>query len=250
MGLFAIRTTGMDRIDKDASRLVLSPSMKLADLIELDYSLLIVLSRMGIGLGFGEDTVEEVCARSGIDVSAFLLICSVYAYDDYVATDDLLRAGSPADVVRYLHNSHSFYLEDELKKLEKSLEELVVPCDERQRKVIYRFFSEYRNEVGNHFAYEENTVFPYVKALISGLPHEGYSIGQFEENHSNIDEKLNDLKNIVMKYLPPVCDTVLRNSVLYHIFFLEEDLGKHTAIENNVLVPMVTRLEENEKRKL
>ena len=52
-----------------------------------------------------------------------------------------------------------------------------------------------------------------------------------------------------MKYLPPVCDTVLRNSVLYHIFFLEDDLDRHTLIENNVLVPMVNRLEENEKRK-
>ena len=78
--------------------------------------------------------------------------------------------------------------------------------------------------------------------------HDGYSMEQFEENHSNIDEKLNDLKNIVMKYLPSVCDTVLRNSVLYHIFFLEDDLDRHTMIENNVLVPMVNRLEENEKR--
>ena len=76
----------------------------------------------------------------------------------------------------------------------------------------------------------------------------GYSIGQFEKNHSNIDEKLNDLKNIVMKYLPDICDPVLRNDVLYHIFCLEDDLRHHTLIEDNVLVPLVGIL-ERERRK-
>ena len=249
MGLFRENTRQMNRKDKDASRIVLSPSMKLADLIELNYSLLIVLSRLGIDLGFGENTVEEVCRARNIDINSFLLICGIYTYDDYIAPNELLRDGNPLDVVRYLHSSHAFYLEDELKKLETSLEDLVTPCDVSQKKVIFKFFSEYKKEVENHFAYEEETVFPYVAAMMQGTVRDGYSIEQFEENHSNIDEKLNDLKNIVMKYLPSVCDTVLRNSVLYHIFFLEEDLDKHTLIENNVLVPMVNRLEENERRK-
>ena len=73
---------------------------------------------------------------------------------------------------------------------------------------------------------------------------EVYSIEQFEENHSNIDETLNDLKNIVMKYLPDTCDTVLRNEVLYRIFRLEEDLLKHTLVEDNILIPLVNKLEE------
>ena len=220
MRLFEAKIRTMKRNDNDSSRMVLSPTMKLADLIELNYSLLIVLSRLGIDLGFGENTVAEVCRSHGIDVSSFLLICGVYTYDDYIAPNELLKAGNPADIVKYLHSSHSFYLDDELRKLEQTIGELVLPCDGNQQKVMFRFFS----------------------------AHDGYSMEQFEENHSNIDEKLNDLKNIVMKYLPSVCDTVLRNSVLYHIFFLEDDLDRHTAIENNVLVPMVNRLEENEKR--
>ena len=248
MRLFEAKIRTMKRNDNDSSRMVLSPTMKLADLIELNYSLLIVLSRLGIDLGFGENTVAEVCRSHGIDVSSFLLICGVYTYDDYIAPNELLKAGNPADIVKYLHSSHSFYLDDELRKLEQTIGELVLPCDGNQQKVIFRFFSEYKKEVENHFAYEENTVFPYVAALLAHDTHDGYSMEQFEENHSNIDEKLNDLKNIVMKYLPPICDTVLRNSVLYHIFFLEDDLDRHTMIENNVLVPMVNRLEENEKR--
>ena len=46
-----------------------------------------------------------------------------------------------------------------------------------------------------------------------------------------------------MKYLPDTCDTVLRNEVLYRIYRLEEDLTKHTLIEDNVLIPVVNKME-------
>ena len=230
-------------------RAVLSPTMKMADLVNLNYHLLGVLSRLGMDLGFGEITVGEACRRHSLDAGSFLLICNVYTYDDYIPSGDILSAGSPVDIVKYLHGSHVFYLEHELPELERSLERLVAPCDAKQKLIIDRFFSEYRKEVENHFAYEETVVFPYIETFSENRKGEGYSIEQFEENHSNIDEKLCDLKNIVMKYLPEVCDTVLRNDVLYHICYLEEDLDKHTLIENNVLIPMMTRLEENEKRK-
>ena len=110
--------------------------------------------------------------------------------------------------------------------------------------IVEKFFIDYKRQVENHFAYEESVVFPYVRALIKGEQQESYTIEQFEENHSNIDETLNDLKNIVMKYLPETCDNVLRNEVLYRIFRLEADLARHTLIENMVLIPMVNKLEE------
>jgi hypothetical protein len=36
---------------------------------------------------------------------------------------------------------------------------------------------------------------------------------------------------------------VLRNEVLYRIFRLEEDLAKHTVLEDGVLIPIVNRIE-------
>ena len=63
----------------------------------------------------------------------------------------------------------------------------------------------------------------------------------------NIDEKLEDLKNIVMKYLPAECDSEMRIRVLMTIYYLQEDLKRHTYVENNILAPMVTRMEKNGK---
>lgn len=227
----------------ETQRIVFSESIKLADLIDVNFKLLNVLSRFGISLGFGENTVSEVCARQGINLNSFLLICNVYTYDDYVPSADLMAGADPVTIVDYLHNSHAFYLEKEFVSLEKNLTDMVQPCSDKQKKIVARFFSDYRAQVENHFEYEESVVFPYVRALKEGRVQESYTIEQFEENHSNIDETLSDLKSIVMKYLPDTCDTVLRNEVLYRIYRLEEDLSKHTIIEDSVLIPMVNKME-------
>lgn len=228
----------------EIERVVFSEQMKLADLIDVNFKLLNVLSRLGISLGFGENTIKEVCERQGINLNSFLLICNIYTYDSYMPSADLLSGADPATIVDYLHNSHAFYLGKEFVGLENNLSAMVEPCDEMQKKIVAKFFSDYRTQVERHFEYEEDVVFPYVQSLIEGGRQVSYSIEQFEENHSNIDETLNDLKNIVLKYLPETCDTVLRNEVLYRIYRLEEDLLKHTLIEDNVLIPMVNKMEE------
>lgn len=228
----------------EIQRIVFSESMKLADLIDVNFKLLNVLSRMGISLGFGENTIMEVCERQGIDLKSFLLICNLYTYDGYMPSAELMSGADPATIVDYLHNSHSFYMQKEFAGLEEELKAMVEPCDATQKKIVARFFTDYKTQVKNHFDYEEEVVFPYIRALMSGQRHQSYSIDQFEDNHSNIDETLNDLKNIVMKYLPDTCDTVLRNQVLYRIYRLGEDLLKHTLIEDNVLIPMINKIEE------
>lgn len=224
-------------------RIIFSESMKLADLIGMNWKLLNVLSRLGIGLGFGENKISEVCERQGIDLMAFQLICSIYTYEDYVPSAEMLAGADPLTIVSYLHNSHSFYLDKEFVSLENNINAMLDSCDAKQKDIVAKFFANYKKQVVNHFAYEENTVFPYVRALVAGENRQGYSIEQFEENHSDIDGALSDLKNIIMKYLPDTCDTILRNEVLYRIFRLEDDLASHTVIEDMVLIPIVNRIE-------
>ena len=62
----------------EMQRIVFSESMKLADLIDVNFKLLNVLSRLNISLGFGENTIKEVCERQGINLNSFLLICNIY----------------------------------------------------------------------------------------------------------------------------------------------------------------------------
>ena len=48
------------------------PSDKMIDLISDNYSLLQVMSRFGLSLGFGDKTVKEVCEMNGVDCILFL----------------------------------------------------------------------------------------------------------------------------------------------------------------------------------
>ncbi len=229
---------------KDSDRTVLSSKMKLADLIDMNYNLLGVLSRFDMKFGFGEETVGEVCARYGVDTPTFILICNIYTFDSFVPSKELLDSVNVMDIVKYLHKSHSFYLDFSLRSLEESIEKMLEPCDGRHKQVIWKFFKDYKDELSKHFAYEENVVFPYVKSVVEFVQDPSFSILQYEENHTNVEEKLSDLKSIVMKYLPPQCDNQLINRVLLYIYILEDDLSKHTSIEDEILVPSVNHLED------
>ena len=89
-------------------------------------------------------------------------------------------------------------------------------------------------------------MFPYVQAVLNARGGEQFTIGEYEENHSNVEEKLEDLKNLVMKYIPRQCGQQDVYKVLFYIYTLEYDLNKHTFIEDDILVPVVGRKEIHE----
>lgn len=220
-----------------------SVNMKASELVEFNPGLLMVLSRLGIVGSFGERTVSEVCAQHGLDAHTVILICRVYSSPDFVPGDDDLRKCSVADVLRYLHCSHDYYLRKALESMAESIEALIAPCRQDRQQVIWNFFLQYKSELRIHFEFEEGSVIPYVQNLMLGRHDPSFSIDRFEENHSNIDEKLSDLKNLVMKSLPRECDDDRRISLLVFLFSLQNDLRSHTYIEDNILVPLARLLE-------
>ena len=216
----------------------------MSELVESNYHLIGILSRLGIKGSFSDRTVEEVCRRYGFDPDTFILLCSVYTFRDYKPSDAALRACNLSDVLRYLHSSHEYYVDSALTSLSPSIEEMIAGTTPVQQSVIRKFYGDYRSELVKHFAYEEETVIPYIRELMLGRPRPGFTIADFEENHSNVDESLSDLKNIVLQSLPAECDGERRMEVLSNIFHLQEDLRHHTYIEDRVLVPMVEILEK------
>ena len=224
-----------------------SANMKVADLVEANYRLLGVLARVGVDGCFGEKTVGEVCILNGLDPDTVILLCEVYTFPSFRPTREQLHRSHVGDILRYLHQSHDYYLSRALVAMESAITRLLEPCQQRQQEVVWDFFRGYQVELRNHFAFEEEEVIPYVQDLIIGRPRSEFSITRFEENHSNIDEKLSDFKNLVMKSLPASCDKLARIELLLHVFALQEDLKCHTYIEDHILVPMV-RLLENPQR--
>ena len=222
----------------------ISPAMKMADLLDVNFSILGVFSRFGMSYGFGEATVKEVCDGMGIDPETFLIICKVYAFDGYRPSREQMEGACLEDIVRYLRLSHTYYLETMVPALAAAIEEMIAPCDDMHKKVIRKFFGDYKEELERHFDYEEKTVFPYVEAMIDSREREPYTIGEYAKNHSNVEEKLDDLKKLVTMYQPSQSSSQDCFRVLFYLYSLESDLERHTFIEDGILVPVVSRMED------
>ncbi|MDR2882744.1 MAG: LuxR C-terminal-related transcriptional regulator [Alistipes sp.] len=217
-----------------------SENTKLADLVLADGRLLGLLPYFGIGLGLGEKTLGQVCAERGIAVSLVLLVCNMYTSKSYAPDPAELKQVPVEGIVGYLEASHKDYLHVRMPRIIEAV--LKLPGGD----MLASFCEKYRREVVEHFRYEEEVVFPYIRRLLEDGERPDYKISVYESHHSDIDGALEDLKNIIVKYLPPAATLELCRPVLADLFAFGHDLRKHTFLEEEVLIPLVERL-DNER---
>jgi regulator of cell morphogenesis and NO signaling len=217
----------------------------MADIILVNSRLLYVLPYFGIGLGFGEKTVKQVCNERNLSVPLLLLVCNIYTFDDYVPDSQGLMQIPIDGIIKYLQNSHKDYLEVRMPQIIDDISGLATACRLKNGNILHEFCEKYRQEVIAHFKYEEEIVFPYIIQLLRGIKNNYYTIKEYETNHSDIDDALNDLKNIIIKYLPPECTIEKCRDILLNLIMFEYDLGKHTLLENKILISLVEHIEKN-----
>ncbi len=223
-----------------------TPADSMSDLICNNYPMLLVLSRFGISLGFGEKTIREVCQQNNVDEQTFLAVVNLLISGDREAPRNFGN-DSIQCLLNYLHNSHSYFLDFRLPSIREKLISVLATNTDNAAKAIIRFYDLYVEQVHTHMEYEETTVFPYVRSLLSGVKRGDYNIRVFCRQHDNIESKLSELKNILIKYYPPENADEL-NSVLFDIFACASDLASHNFIEDNLFVPMISQLELNVKK--
>ncbi len=224
---------------------IYSEKMKAADLISADWNLLSIFERLDIKLGFGEATIAEICSRYNLSTELFLMICNIYSFDNYRPKTEILKKEDLPHILSYLRASHKHYMTNCFPRLHNNIHIMMEEYEDTNSYVLNKFYDDYDSEIKKHFEYEENSVFPYIESLLDRKKENMYKISDFEDNHTNVEEKLNDLKNIIIKYLPGTYTSNIRMKVLNEIFKIENDLRKHTLVENKILIPLVTKIEKS-----
>lgn len=224
----------------------LSPKMKMADAINQYHSLLTVLPRLGMPLGFGEKSVEQLCAEHHVSLPLFTLISRVYFQTDYFPSIEELRQCPMQDLLQYLFQSHKDYLENKFPHIEQHLSKLLEPMDKKYSTLIANFYAKFKEELVKHFQYEEEVIFPYMRQFMSenvNLDADSRHSNAFREQHDDIEDTLNDLTNLLLKYIPSDISSTERVDMLLDMYSLSSDIERHAMMEDRILLPYIEYLE-------
>jgi len=232
-----------------------TPETKVAELVLENPYLSLMFEHFGIGFPLKEKTVAQLCAEHNINPELFISLAKLFSGTSHEVTCNLTFEDIPV-ILQYLKKDHQYFTDEIYPQILQLIGQMKGSANQEEIILIEKFFNEYFGEVLEHLNYENQIVFPYVTELYAALEGEGnrlvskgYSVEEYKDHHDDIEEKLSDLKNLLIRYLPARDDQSSRRRLLTHLFELESDLAIHSQIEDHVLIPLVGQLEAYVKGK-
>lgn len=197
----------------------------------------------------GQRTLGEACEQIGLDPVATVA--------ELAATEASSAAGEwatmTADVlVDHLEATHHRYLWDELPRVTALLDKIVGVHGERHPELadIAACFAQARADLEPHMQKEERVLFPMIRELVnsSGVPefHCGSlrnPISVMLSEHDAVGALLAKMRQLTNGYVVPADGCASYTACFAALEGLEADTHLHIHKENNVLFPLVIRLE-------
>lgn len=212
------------------------------DIINDNSILQTVINRFSISLGFGDKSVASVCMDNDVDVDTFLAVINLISGKDLTGYHIAIQP-----LIKYLRKSHHYILNHTLPAIKKSLIEGIQQTNTSEIAMfILKFYDGYMQEVRKHMEYEDNVVFSYVENLIKGEVKDKFQISDFSSRHEHMAGTLDELKELFI-YQYNQEDNDLISTALFQITLCGNDLMSHCEIENKLLFPAVSKLEESIK---
>lgn len=150
-------------------------------------------------------------------------------------------------ILEYLERTHDFYLVTMLPKMEQAILGIVkLFPDHTITKLLNQFFLNYKRELEEHIAMEEQLLFPYARTLAQGGSQGSYSVGDFQNEHSmQVEDALVELVVLLEHDFPEVVRSFAYRSFKNLLEQFQLDIHIHHLIEEEVFL---NKLEELEKR--
>lgn len=189
-----------------------------------------IISRFGLGMGVGEQTIAKACESHGVHTPTFLAIINYKVFKQRVLPEDI----DIPTLQQYLRNAHTYFLDFRLPHLRRALIEALIPADPTTKipMLILRCYDEFAEEIRIHIEHENE--------------------GLYEEHahdDQRITDKLSEIKNLIIKYYPSngilkegtVMYTLI--SVMSDLWHTEQDFADHCAIEDEILRPALVNVQ-------
>ncbi len=211
---------------------------KLSDIILNDPLTITVLDRFGISLGVGDKSVDDACREHGIDVKFFTAILNTFINENYFPQEALAQF-SVAEIVDYLSKTNSYYEMYVLPNIERHFSFLIAkaPSHNNNLVIMKQFFDEMKNELLQRIDDDRNRWFPNVcsnekshTAIANAEPD--------EEATDSIEDKIDDLINMLVMHLKGDYDHNLGMAVVAAVFSLKKDIKQNNRIRDRILKPI------------
>ncbi len=225
----------------------IGPNTRAADLIIAHHHAILVFERFGLPLALQDKTLEQVAREHDLRPPILINLLHLTLHRKPKDINDL-QPEDALTIIEYLLRSHEYYRQEVAPRIAQLIQALRGELDSKGMPLLEQFFRAYMQEVDDHFDYEDQTAFPYIQQLFGKLRYSHsseYTIEDYTQHHSDLQEKLDDLQELLIRYLPvPRTSSTIRQLLLAVTDF-GNDMLNHTAIENEILVPLV----EKEERK-
>ena len=204
-------------------------SDKICDLMSHEEDAIQIISRFGLEMGVGDQTIEQVCHSHNVHTPTFLAIVN-YKVFHHQATIGEIHIPT---LQRYLKNAHTYFLDFRLPRLRRDLIEAIIPADPTTKipGLILRCYDEFVDEIRTHIEHENQGLYD-----------------EHEHDDQRITDKLSEIKNLIIRYYPTkptstegtVTYTLI--SVMSELWHTEQDFADHCAIEDDILRPALTKM--------
>jgi len=203
------------------------PTDKICELMSHEEDAIQIISRFGLEMGVGEQTIAQVCESHDVHTPTFLAIVNYKVFKQKAVPAEI----DIPTLQRYLNNAHNYFLNFRLPRLRRALIEAIIPADPTTKipGLILRCYDEFVEEIRTHIEHENEGLFD-----------------EHEHDDQRITDKLTEIKNLIIKYYPspvtgnPSPITYLLISVMSDLWHTEQDFADHCAIEDDILRPALT----------
>nr|WP_294858640.1 hypothetical protein [uncultured Fluviicola sp.] len=167
---------------------------------------------------------------------------------------ELLNQVAIKDLLQALKTSHGIYLNSKLPEIEQSIYNLYGKQTDSDNVLLMLcgFFISYQKKLVAHIQYEEVFLFPYIESLLefrqTGKPIDrerfgNFTLKQFFENHSNLEEDLNEVRRKITENIEGLKTPFAFRIFVTQLEHFEKDLAIHAVLEDEVLLPRLVELE-------
>lgn len=228
----------------------------IAELVVKNYRTAAVFKRHGIDFCCGgKISIAEACEKQGVD-REFLLKELQEALHILPEKSDADALGLD-ELTKYIVNTHHNYVRQRLPEIEPFLEKVIRVHGEKhpELKRVKELHEAVKDELLTHMQKEEKVLFPYIRELVAAQntkktvepPFFGTiknPIRMMEQEHELAGDKCKEIRDITNNLTPPegACNTYRVTFSMLDEF--ENDLHRHIHLENNILFPQSTQLEE------